>query len=461
MKSREIELFLQQRQLDIGVTRDARFMDQKCTPDVISTVAECIQNYDGNTFSVADIWNSKFASTTVVRFFQKPDTKDDSSSSEYDKFFGQPIKMMSYAGILELVPNHAGRSKCYRIANKTLLDYLAVRDKNVYDFLTIYLTQVLYQSGVLGLFDTFFSEQSKAGYDKLKDRFERYIIQNTPINTKVEVRRIFTKIINPLAVEKNKLGTRRGRLSKDNIRYEELLYNRPNFRDLNKPKDTSRLEWAQQQPPLEEQEIFRVEKAKRQVKLYQGASSEVHPYLFGEANHAHHIFPQSQYIELSDTLENLIVLTAEEHFEFAHRKSSTSIISPGYQMICLLTKIGSIRKSRKKNDNFYSLLTYFNMLKVGLNTTELPKLKGTPDQITDNLILFIADYYINAIGSNPYNINYYNFVNMSDKLYQSNSLIITEIFRQEVNDLFGDEVIPNVHLGTRHTLNIIAELAVQ
>ena len=219
--------------------------------------------------------------------------------------------------------------------------------------------------------------------------------------------------------------------------------------------------FLEQQPAIIDQEIYRIDKAKRQVKRYQGTASEVHPNLVGEANHAHHIFPQSHYIELSDTLENLIVLTAEEHFEFAHRKSSTSIVSSGYQMICLLSKIGSIKKSRRKNDNFYSLLTYFNMLEVGLNTTELPKLKGTPDQITDNLISFIADYYLNAIGNNPYNINYNNFITMTDKLYQSNSLIITEVFRQEVNDLFGDEVIPNVHLGTRHTLNIIAELAVQ
>lgn len=460
MNSRQIESFLQQRQLDIRITKDARFMDQKCTPDVISTVAECIQNYNGNAFCVTDIWNSEFASTTINRFFQKPNTTDERSSSEYDKFFGQPIKMMSYAGILELVPNHVGRSNYYRIADKALLDYLAVRDRNVYDFLIIYLTQVLYQSGILGLFEAFFSEQSKAGYVKLKDGFERFIIQNTPINTNVEVRRIFTKILNPLAVERNKLGTRRGSLSKDNIRYEELLYNRINFRDLNKPKDVSRYEWAQQQPPLEEQEIFRVEKAKRQVKRYQGTNSEVHPYLSGIANHAHHIFPQSQFIELSDTFENLIVLTAEEHFEFAHRNSSTSTVSLGYQMICLLSKAGSIRAALRKRDNFYSSLTYFKMLENGLNTTELPKIKDNSDKLLKNLIYFITDYYLNEVGSNPYRICYDDFLSISDKLYRSNSIAISEEIRQDINNLFGSEVILYRDFGTKQTLNLIAELAV-
>lgn len=461
MNLNAINTYLKQQQLDIRITHDARFMDQKCTPDVISTVAECIQNYESNTFCVTDIWNSEFASKTVVRFFQKPIPTDKRSSSEYDKFFSQPIKMMSYAGILKLVPEHKGRSNYYEIANKELLDYLAVRDRNAYEFLVAYLTEVLFQSNILDLFNSFFVDQDSSGYDRLKSRFEKYIIQHTPINTEVEVRRIFTKILNPLAVEQNKAGTRGGRYSKDNIRYEELLYNRLNFRDLNKPKDMPRNLFLEQQPAIIDQEIYRIDKAKRQVKRYQGTASEVHPNLVGEANHAHHIFPQSHYIELSDTLENLIVLTAEEHFEFAHRKSSTSIISPGYQMICLLSKIGSIKKSLRKNDNFYSLLTYSNMLKVGLDTTELPQLKSTSDQAANNFILFIADYYLNAIGSNPYKINYSDFITISDRLYQTNSLIIPEAFRAEINNLFGEEVIKDVHLGTRHTLNIIAELAVQ
>lgn len=101
------------------------------------------------------------------------------------------------------------------------------------------------------------------------------------------------------------------------------------------------------------------------------------------------------------------------------------------------------------------------MLKVGLDTTELPKLKSISDQAANDFILFIADYYLNAIGSNPYKIDYSDFITISDRLYQTNSLIIPEAFRAEINNLFGEEVIKDVHLGTRHTLNIIAELAVQ
>ena len=43
----------------------------------------------------------------------------------------------------------------------------------------------------------------------MKTAFTDLVIQNTPKNTEVEVRRIFTKIINPLAYKHNTFGTRK------------------------------------------------------------------------------------------------------------------------------------------------------------------------------------------------------------------------------------------------------------
>ena len=72
----QIKNFLKNQSLDIRVTRNARFMDQKCTPDVISTIAECIQDFSDELFCVKDIWQSEFAEKTILRFFQKPETAD-------------------------------------------------------------------------------------------------------------------------------------------------------------------------------------------------------------------------------------------------------------------------------------------------------------------------------------------------------------------------------------------------
>ena len=38
----EITAYLNQFDLDIRKSRDARFMDQKCTPDVVCFIADCI-----------------------------------------------------------------------------------------------------------------------------------------------------------------------------------------------------------------------------------------------------------------------------------------------------------------------------------------------------------------------------------------------------------------------------------
>lgn len=462
MNLENIQEFLQNQVLDIRVTKNARFMDQKCTPDVISTIAECIQNYSNESFCVRDIWESEFASNTVTRFFQKPNTLNITTSNEYDKFFGQPIKLLEYAGIIKLDLTRKGRSNYYKIVNKVILDRIAVSDKKSFDFLVVYLNEVLYQSGIISWFDRFFSKQSQIEFSQLKIKFENYIIKYTAINQKVEVRRIFTKILNPLAVEKQKAGTRLGRYSKSNILYDELLYNRLNFRDLNKPKDMPRAVFIEQNSLNNEKIIYNIEKAKRQVKQYQGEVSEIHPNIMANANHAHHIFPQSTYLELSDTLENLIVLTAEEHFDFAHKKSSTSTISLGYQMVCLLCKISNISHSINiKNDDFYSLDSYINILEVGLNTTIIASSTKKLVSNIDELRLFIIDFYLSNFSNNSQRIDSTELLHIICSLSKAESLILSDKLIERINNLFSSEILRQGEYGTKQTLNKIANLSLE
>ncbi|HHV7037088.1 TPA: hypothetical protein ACUM0T_001814, partial [Haemophilus influenzae] len=83
---------------------DARWIDQKCTYDVLSVVSDCILEYIENTnnkeFTVKDIWLSEYARENVISLFSKPDPKLK-ASNEYDKYFGQPIKLLSYSKILK------------------------------------------------------------------------------------------------------------------------------------------------------------------------------------------------------------------------------------------------------------------------------------------------------------------------------------------------------------------------
>ena len=43
----EIQLneFLNSKNYDIRLTHNARWIDQKCTPDVVCIIADCIENY--------------------------------------------------------------------------------------------------------------------------------------------------------------------------------------------------------------------------------------------------------------------------------------------------------------------------------------------------------------------------------------------------------------------------------
>ena len=95
--------------LDLRVSdmADARFMDQKCIPDVLCAVSECIleyiqDNYD-KEFSKNDIWHSGYAQELITTSFSKPDLDAEGAKREYDKFFGQPLRLLAYAGVLNII----------------------------------------------------------------------------------------------------------------------------------------------------------------------------------------------------------------------------------------------------------------------------------------------------------------------------------------------------------------------
>jgi len=196
-----------------------------------------------------------------------------------------------------------------------------------------------------------------------------FIIDNTPINGKTEVRRIFSKIINPLSFKRKKHGTKGGRFSKDIIGRDELMYNRKNWRDIKKKKEETRKEYeSRAKDEMEYRKLaylkYTLNKAKNIIKKVHGIKSEVQDeFANGEATQIHHIFMKSQYPEISSYLENLILLTATQHFTKAHPNNNTSIIDKDYQLICLLMKSESIQKY----DTIYSKKDFLYVIKIGLD----------------------------------------------------------------------------------------------
>lgn len=370
-----INKFLNQYDLDVRKSGDARFADQKCTPDVVCFIADCILNIvqPGQDFKVSDIWDSQYFIKNAVAVFGKPIPTKATARHEYDKFIQQPLRLLGYAHVLNVTKS--GGANIYSIANEDMLDYISRRERNTYNFLFCYFQKVMKDSGMWKYFQEFIDTSSNGGANKedylyLRDKFIRFMIGNTNINTEVEVRRIFPKILNIFAVENGINGSERGTLSKYPFTFSDLMYNRKNWRDLNKDKSITRQEAAMEKND-EQQEAYNayyVQKATSLLKKIQ-KESEVHDSLsHGDATHAHHIFPKSQFPQIAHYIENLIMLTASQHNTKAHPKNNTQIVDKDYQLVCLLAKADTIEKSLKQvGEKYYRKESFLFVINTGLD----------------------------------------------------------------------------------------------
>ncbi|MBO5612187.1 MAG: hypothetical protein J5918_06290 [Prevotella sp.] len=366
--------FLNQYDLDVRESGDARFMDQKCTPDVVCFIADCLINLNPKgEFTVQDVWDMKYFVKNASAIFGKPSPKNTSAHSEYDKFIQQPLRMLAYAHILDI--EKRGTSNYYRIVNYDILDYIATKERNAYNFLYQYIVKVLTDSNLIKYFEKF-KDECQAGrvtqqdYLELKEKYTRFIIGNTAINGEVEVRRIFTKIINVYAAENDIQGTERGRLSKDIITFSDLMYNRKNWRDIDKSKAITRKEAASAEDVRlqEEYDAYQVTKAMNLLRKIQVESEVKDQYANGEATQVHHIFPKSQFPSIAHYLENLIKLTATQHYTKAHPNNHTQITNKDYQLVCLLWKSQTIEKSLNTvGDRYYRKESFIYVINIGLD----------------------------------------------------------------------------------------------
>ena len=127
-------------------------------------------------------------------------------------------------------------------------------------------------------------------------------------------------------------------------------------------------------------EVYHVNKAKKSVRRYHESKSEVNRFKELEASHVHHIFPQSDFPELSDTFENLILLTPGQHLAYAHPNGNTQTVSKSYQLVALLAKLDSIERSIfSQFDEFYSLNEFINVMNTGLDSDLLTEGMGVEE----------------------------------------------------------------------------------
>jgi hypothetical protein len=281
--------------------------------------------------------------------------------------------MLGYAHVLKRTNN--GRSNEYRILDQEILEYVAQRERNTFNFMRVYLEKTLKDSGLWKCFDAFIKSGkekivTEIDYIELRNRYIRFIIGHTKITKETEVRRIFPKILNVFAVEYNVRGSKKGALSKHSFTFSELMYNNKNWRDLNKEKSVSRQK-AKTEENIQQQAAYNdyyMQKAKSLLRKIQ-KGSEVHDkWSDGPATQVHHIFPKSQFPQIAHYIENLILLTATQHFSKAHPDNNTQVINKDYQLTLLLAKSDTIEESISKvGDKYYRKESFIYVINTGLS----------------------------------------------------------------------------------------------
>ena len=372
--------FMTHYNYDIRENHNARWIDQKCTPDVLCIIADCILEFTNSNpqqefFSSLDIWHNNYTVQNVESIFKKPNPDEQKARNEYDKFFQQPIEMLANAGVLQKKKD--GNRNYYKMWNKELLEFISIREMNALKFIELYNTKVLKDSGIYEYFENFFNNPTNNTYEKMKYEFGRFTVFNTPINGKTECNRIFTKVLNPLAFMKNTYGTEKGRMSKNKITKDMLMYNRNNFRDIyvNKPKEMTRAEYYYYLQDKPNTNLMRYQSAKAKKLLrafndtFNNGMSEIKDELaIGHAINMHHIFPENEFEEISGYVENLIALTPSQHLQKAHPDGNTRIVDKGFQQICLLVKASNIEENiRCGKEVIYSFDNFTYVLSVGFD----------------------------------------------------------------------------------------------
>ena len=369
------EYLNQYNDFDIRQTHDARYVDQKCTPDIVCFIADCILNTScaTKTFTINDLWDERFFIDNCRVIFGKPSPADPSARNEYNKVLCQPLKLLAYAHVLTVCKDD--RTLFFSVADVDMLEYISVKERNAYNFMLKFFGKVIADSGLIRIFDEYKQNcisNPKSAKTEIYAKYHRFISANTPSRSKTDVDRIFHKVFNLFAYS-NMLPGSNGKL----LDWYDLMYNRVNWRD----KDKKQKALTRQQAVAAEIEQmnqdfyidYQVNKAIRKVREKQGTISEVHDDLAsGVATEVHHIFPKSEFPELASYFENLILLTSSQHRQKAHPRSNFHLIDKEYQLVCLMAKSRTVEDYiNAHGETFYSKKSFLLVVNTGTSSNTL------------------------------------------------------------------------------------------
>lgn len=379
----DVDKFLdkfQDSSFDIRVTHDARYVDQKCTPDIVCFIADCILSTScaNKSFTVNDLWDERYFSDNCRVIFGKPSPEDPSARNEYNKVLSQPLKLLAYAHVLEVEKKK--RELIFRVFDMDILELISMSERKAYNFMYSFFMRVAKASGIMRYFEEYketCGANPKAARARIYEKYHRFISANTPSQSKTDVNRIFHKVFNLYAFHEMLPGSA-GKL----MALSDLMYNRINARDkCHKQKNLTRSQAQKLEIEIINQNFYidyQVNKAIRMVRKKQGKVSEVQDELaIGVATEVHHIFPKSEFPELATCFENLILLTSSQHRQKAHPNSNFQLVDKEYQLVCLLAKSRTVESYIKEHgETFYTKKSFVFVVNTGTHSHLLDENDG-------------------------------------------------------------------------------------
>lgn len=344
--------------------QSSRFTDQKIKYDNLKIIIESINNIGLNTriFKNKDIMQSNTFSKRYTGNFQKPDI--EKNSKEYDKLASQALCFFHFSNVLKR--DETGKSFIYSFPEKNTIELKVFNElfveNNIILFMFLYYIKVLDNSNCLIYLNHFYNNiKNQNNFFKLKEQYILYIQENTRIKKKDEITRTFNNIFNIISYIISEPGVVAGKLTQNSIGLDALGYNKINFRDKkSKLKFQTRKNIINSNPKQKSSNKY-----KKIVKSIHSNRSEISEGSNSrKAFHAHHIFQEYLYPELSCDIENIICLTSDQHNIEAHPDNQTSLINYNYQEKCLQAKFNSIVSGKYKE---YSLEKFINVLNIGFN----------------------------------------------------------------------------------------------
>ena len=124
---------------------------------------------------------------------------------------------------------------------------------------------------------------------------------------------------------------------------------------------------------------------------------------------------------IADYVENLIMLTPNQHYSMAHPNNKTQYVDKDFQYICLIAKTTKIYLdlTSEKEDKFYDFEDYKFVLNTGLETKDFSSINYLDFA---SIIDKIDYYYINNISNNKY----YKLIN--DNKLDRKSIFLSNLY---------------------------------